>query len=322
MNANHAGDAGDVIYSLPVPLRLGAERLILHERTALDIGLQPRVGISRDYCRFLAPLIEAQGLMVDWRPGRITTAMDLNWFRLHWRGVYDRVYTKAGWKPPISLQRMHLAAFGVLDLDETKPWLSAAPDPVARIIVARSPRYHNAAFPWREIVYYHHQEMAFVGLTDEWNAFCNEFGYVPRVEVRNALELASVIAGSELFIGNQSMPCAVAEGLKHPLIQETRAKPLEGADCMFARPNVVYVVKGNEIDPETLCIKQTSSASGCTTTNGLGTTGRESVNTTSQPHRTSSSERAHSEVHSSMSVPATAISPGWRSNGALTTSMS
>jgi ADP-heptose:LPS heptosyltransferase len=49
------------------------------------------------------------------------------------------------------------------------------------------------------------------------------------VRVRDFLELAELIAGCKLFIGNQSFPYSLAEGLKVPRILE-----LDPAD-----PNVV-----------------------------------------------------------------------------------
>ena len=54
---------------------------------------------------------------------------------------------------------------------------------------------------------------------------------------KNFLEVAQLIAGSKLFIGNQSAPYAVAEGLKHNSILEVT---LPSPDCIYERDNGRY----------------------------------------------------------------------------------
>jgi hypothetical protein len=56
-----------------------------------------------------------------------------------------------------------------------------------------------------------------------------------------------LIAGSELFIGNQSCANAVAEGLKHPLIQETSTIH---PDCIYVRPEAQHVDTGACVLPD------------------------------------------------------------------------
>ena len=54
---------------------------------------------------------------------------------------------------------------------------------------------------------------------------------------RDLLQAAEVIAGAELFIGNQSCPRAIAEGLKVAVVQETdRSRD----NCHWERPNAWY----------------------------------------------------------------------------------
>jgi hypothetical protein len=59
-------------------------------------------------------------------------------------------------------------------------------------------------------------DVRFVGLESEYLAFVSryELKKVAYVKVRDAMEMADVIAGSKLFLGNQSFAFAVAEGLK------------------------------------------------------------------------------------------------------------
>ena len=111
----------------------------------------------------------------------------------------------------------------------------------APIIINRSARYHNMFFPWRELVEAFAKDMAFIGHPNEHEAFRQEFGYVRYLPTETLLEAAEAIAESELFIGNQSSCCAIAEGLKHNLIQET---DLSSPDCIYPRDNAIHCHNG------------------------------------------------------------------------------
>ena len=66
--------------------------------------------------------------------------------------------------------------------------------------------------------------MSFVGLKDEFDAFVRStggMGLVTYMHTCSLLEVAALIKGSDLFIGNQSCPCWIAMGLGHRMIQET-----------------------------------------------------------------------------------------------------
>jgi hypothetical protein len=127
---------------------------------------------------------------------------------------------------------------------ELKPWLAPEPSSQTKgmVILSRSRRYHNPKFPWPRIVSELGSRAAFVGLPEEHSDFCRDVGrkvhYLP---TSNFQRLASLIAGSDLFIGNQSSPCWVALGLGHPLIQETH---MEIRDSIIPRPNARYVDNG------------------------------------------------------------------------------
>ena len=57
-------------------------------------------------------------------------------------------------------------------------------------------------------------------LPEEHAAFSSAFGDVPHHPTADFLELARVIAGCKLFVGNSSSPYAIAEALKKPVVQE------------------------------------------------------------------------------------------------------
>ncbi len=78
----------------------------------------------------------------------------------------------------------------------------------------------------------YHRVAGFVGTTAEHEDFCRSVGPVPLLLTSSLLDLARVIAGSRLFVGNQSCPAAIAEGLKHALILEVYP-PLP--NCCFER---------------------------------------------------------------------------------------
>lgn len=135
----------------------------------------------------------------------------------------------------------HCWAFGLPDGVINLPWLTVEPRRQARVIFNRTARYRNPLFPWQSIVDKYRDVAAFVGtLAEYWN-FTAQFGYVRRLKTGTLYDVARAIAGAELFIGNQSAPCAIAEGLKKPLIQETF---LGMSNCRFERESAQYVTDG------------------------------------------------------------------------------
>ena len=70
-------------------------------------------------------------------------------------------------------------------------------------------------FPWPALIAQHGHRMAFVGLEPEYVEFCKlqPAINVPWHKTANFLELARVINGSKVFIGNQSSSQAIALGL-------------------------------------------------------------------------------------------------------------
>lgn len=129
------------------------------------------------------------------------------------------------------------------------PWLNVAKAAGVsdRVIINRTERYRNKFFPWEQIVRHYGSRLLFVGLEHEWVDFCRTFGHVDYRPTANMLEVAQLIAGSSLFIGNQSSANACAEGLKHNLIQETC---VELPDCVYVRPNAQHVADGKVILPD------------------------------------------------------------------------
>jgi hypothetical protein len=95
-----------------------------------------------------------------------------------------------------------------------EPWLHVTPDTSFSnaIVVARSSRYRTPEIDYSILKKY--PRVVFVGLPDEFEDMHPQVPHMEYKSVANFLELAQVIAGSKLFIGNQSFPFALAEALK------------------------------------------------------------------------------------------------------------
>jgi hypothetical protein len=64
---------------------------------------------------------------------------------------------------------------------------------------------------------------------------------VPYYPVKNFKELADVIAGADLFMGNQSAAYSIAMGLgKSSVLETIKIKPLQNNECYFPRDNCQY----------------------------------------------------------------------------------
>ena len=226
------GDLGDIIFLCPsmslVCAREGAP-VILYGRN----GLRPWDPIT-DRHWLIAPLLESQPYIDSVRA---------------WDGEpvdYDASFFRDDGLPFGETLARRQAEWLKLDPDFTQPWLKVTPEPSTSgyIVINRSARYHNHFFPWRELVETFRDKIVFIGLPGEHTAFCEEFGRIDYLPTGNLLEAAQAIAGSELFIGNQSSCNAIAEGLKHPLIQET---DLSSPDCIYPRENATHCHNG-ELD--------------------------------------------------------------------------
>ena len=88
------------------------------------------------------------------------------------------------------------------------------------------------------------REMVFIGLSSEHKLFEAEFGKVTFYPCNDLYEAAQLINGSELFIGSQSAPLAIANGLgKWVIVEACTYAP----DCFLKRDNAIYSLNG-ELD--------------------------------------------------------------------------
>jgi ADP-heptose:LPS heptosyltransferase len=80
------------------------------------------------------------------------------------------------------------------------------------------------------------QAAVFVGLPNEYEEFKRVMGWdLPHYQTPNMLDIAEIIAGCDLFIGNQSSALAIAIGLGVDVICEARRDlPPERNECYFS----------------------------------------------------------------------------------------
>jgi hypothetical protein len=244
---HHSGDLGDIIYSLPVLKVLGGGVLYLSSDCRYPFPKPPRTVMTHPVANLITPFLEQQPYVwqCKYTPNLpFSTDVDLNTFRDYYRTHKpDRVK---------SLFQLHLAPFG-LSHPEDKPWLFI--DQVTRvpgrpIAVNLTPRYRNPHFPWLHLIRQYSEQMVFVGLEEEakeFNRMCAAVGRaVPWCRTANLMELARVVAGSKVFIGNQSTPMALALGFGKNVIQECWQG---NANCLFNRSNAIFWGVST-VDPE------------------------------------------------------------------------
>lgn len=232
-----AGDIGDACILLGVVSQIPG---LPHEfvlEPSPTTKMKDRKNLEAFY-RVFSPLAKAQPYVSDCRIAQPNERLD--W---HSGGFRGRTHSKI--RTLFDAHRDWLAMDKGIgrEFNSCQPWLTAEPDPRSkdRIIIARSERYHNNTFPWKKAVEFYGERLIFIGLPHEHQQFCREFGDVEFQPTKDMLEVAQLIQGSLLFIGNQSSPMAVAEGLKHPSIQETCDWM---SDCIYKRDNAQYCYNG------------------------------------------------------------------------------
>lgn len=224
----HAGDIGDVLYSLPTMKALGGGNLLLGPRVKLGDNLRPRCGINEPKCESMRSLLEHQSYIhrVDFSPGYPEVDFDLNKFRYYWAGQYREKLVKLWHRQCASndypLAWIHAAAFDI-GFDETQPWLQV---PTAghhwKYVINRTARAHGKTFPWGRVVERFKLESIFLGTKAEYQDFCQRFGKIDYLTTPTLLAAAGIIADCTVFLGNTSAPLAIAQGLGKRRVVECR----------------------------------------------------------------------------------------------------
>lgn len=227
-----SGDLGDIIYSMRICHQLNDPKSTYYivERPFTKPWNQGRLDA-------IIPLMEAQpylGRVVYQEPEEKLT--------------HDFIDFRRGGLPyAMSLAEIHASWVGVT-LEPYKSWLFVNPSEEfkGKVVVHKSPRYANPTFPWKQLAAKFGHRMVAVGVSDEHAVISGALGLnIPLRITKSYLELAELIAGADLFIGNQSSPCSIALGLGVPVVQETSVRHpdciIPGANAYFGHSSEVVI---------------------------------------------------------------------------------
>ena len=235
----HSGDTGDVIYGAVAIKALGGGILYLgpeirHQdnvRDAMTPAKADSLGLLLKHQAYIEDVIFTETMPMD-------IDYDLNQMR--------STFKSPDWNPRMNLIDCHLKQFKLSLSHGNEPWLHVAPDPRTdgRIVISRTERYRNDQFKWRMVLEMHGSRLVFIGLPHEHQDFVARYGNVEYLPTPNLLDVARLIYGADLFIGNQSCPRAIAEGLKVPCIMEGCSYV---PNCNFERKGVVNLYRDERL---------------------------------------------------------------------------
>lgn len=245
MIVTSSGDSGDCVYLSGIlkVLPNGPHTLLIEPKDGFTASGKSHES-AVNLLRFMGPLLASQPYIKEVRMAEAADQPD-------WRsGGFREARLHDTTRTLMVAHLRHLAMVRRMtpSIPPLAPWLKVDPSPETRgmVVINRTERYRNKFFKWHEIVDHYKGRLVFVGLQHEWKQFCESFGYVSFRETKTLLDVARLIAGSDLFIGNQSCAYACAEGLKHNSIQETST---DIPDCIYPRPNAQYVPDGKCLLP-------------------------------------------------------------------------
>jgi hypothetical protein len=212
LNILHSGNAGDIIYALATIKRIS-------EVTSVPVNMYLRLNrpnnlpnynshpvgnvmLNNKMASLLIPLINAQPYINSCQVfADEEIHIDMDYFRA---GILPMQGNIARWVGYIT---------GV-NAELWKPWLTVEPNHQYdnSVIIARSGRYQNTSINYRYLQKF--RSLYFMGIESEYQDMKQ---YLPNIEwlpVQDFLQMARIIAGCKFFIGNQSFPFSIAEGLK------------------------------------------------------------------------------------------------------------
>lgn len=246
----HSGALGDLVYSLPIVRHLGGGEFYLHLNQMDWIGqhyygAQPNPFhkgrmTTRDY-DYMQSFMLSQEYITQFdalSPEREITH-NLDRFRPAFVGH------------PTNYIDLYAQTFDITEPLSNQPWLTVpTPRPIKGrpIVINRTERWIPSTGPgpqWAEWRTQGWEDQAtFVGLRREYQKFQADTHWsLPWIETPTMQDLAEVIAGSAIFIGNQSSALALAIGLGVPDIRcEARVDmPLARNECYFPQmTNIIY----------------------------------------------------------------------------------
>jgi len=202
----HRGSLGDIIYSLPTIIAHDVEA-VLYLRDRIHIAFHKELLKTQSYIKDVRWVMDGKKYGFIWAK---TPFVNLCHFEdIAWR------------KRNQHLVLSHLETPNK-KYDLSKIWLhSIEPKHVADVIIQRSLNYHDKEeIDWK-LLNPIKDRCKVIGFEGEQSRLKRHFGVdIEFYKVENALELARIIKGSKLFVGNQSIGFALAEAMKHPRVLE------------------------------------------------------------------------------------------------------
>jgi hypothetical protein len=220
---SHFGDWGDLLSAMSIFPALGGD---------IDLVLYPCEGRCRLRVEQLRPFLEMQPYISRVRFETKPEGEILDKWREDQSGR-------------LNLAQMVARAMKIPHPCPTTAWLTVdRVRKVAPVVVHRSPRYtQGSRFQWRKIFEHYTQgglsNVVCVGSPEEYDSLNWAVGGgLQYVETPTVLDLARVIAGAELFIGNQSSPYWIATGMmKNTWLEQHRNRP---GNCWWPRAGAVF----------------------------------------------------------------------------------
>jgi len=244
LSFKHSGNAGDIIYALPTIKALngihGAHLSLALGMPLSGSTLHPLGGVMLNQQMYdnLSPLLLQQNYISKlsiYHNNDIDFDLDL--FR----------------KLPVPFDRTNISRwyFNLLGItaDLSIPWLTVNKNDYYSdfTILARSSRYRNENINYKFLS--GRKRLVFVGIKEEFEEMRKIIPGLDWHPVKNFLELGETIAGCQLFIGNQSFPFSLAEGLKVPRILEVDPRCANVMPCgnngfeAFSQTQLEYLVE-------------------------------------------------------------------------------
>ena len=226
-----------MLYSLPVARTHARIRGVDKFRFILGTKQGVLHPFTPEWAESLASLIRIQPYIEECRrqQGGDRWDVDFDPYRNYLINNFKR------WK---NLSRYHADLLQMPD-ESDNPWLivdEPAHVPGRPVVINLTPRYRNPAFNWHRIYKRYHQVAVFIGHLVEYDSFQELYGPIPYVQTTSLLDAARLIAGAKLFIGNQSVCRAIAEGLKQNTILESSRKL---GNTVWRRHNLWVGIDGN-----------------------------------------------------------------------------
>ena len=207
----HSGNVGDIIAGLTV-LASFYHPDSIRKDTSTKSNLYLTLGplMNEKMASILIPLMEKQPYINKCEVFNGTQHYDLNLD--NFRKIAPLKYD--------FLSSVHLGKFHRF-WNLAEPWIfNIEPVYVNDIILNRTKRYHGK-LDYYTLCKKYKDRITFIGLKDEHEHFCNLFHVnIKWHETKDLLEAAKVIAGSKLYIGNQSVCWWITEAMKHPRLLE------------------------------------------------------------------------------------------------------